>query len=309
MNNASQIQNSYRNNKPSQQGFTLIELIIVITIAGIVAVLAATIMGNQMQAFVDLTRRAELVDNAETAVRQITRDVRHALPNSVRITTNSGNQFLEFVPIIGAGRYRTAVGSGAGETDILDFSTSDSTFQLLGASSAYPTFDSSSRMVVYNIGQKTASGDPVDGANVYGNFVSASGGVPVLNSHVITDAGMSRTDDIVTITGGHQFAFESPQKRFYVVEDATSYICDISNQEILKHDGYSFGATQGDDINSPPLSLAAQKSTLVENVSACSFTYDAGNAQRSGLVTLRITLEDAGERVTLVHQIHVDNAP
>ena len=68
--------------RSSSQGFTLIELIMVIAIAGVVAVMASSMFANQMSAFVDLSRRAELVDQAETSVRQIARDVRHALPTA-----------------------------------------------------------------------------------------------------------------------------------------------------------------------------------------------------------------------------------
>ncbi|GLQ33505.1 type II secretion system protein [Litoribrevibacter albus] len=296
-------------------GFTLIELVIVITIAGIVAVLAATMIGNQMTAFVDLSRRAVLVDQAETAVRQMTRDIRAALPNSLRVTTNSGNAYLELVPIKDAGRYRLSAGDGTVTDDdkTLDFSVEDTDFQVLGR---LPTVEANDRLVIYNIGQVNASDNPVNGANVYADPAnnSASSAVPVLGSHVISDAGdaLSYTgtnSNVMTLNSGHQFAFQSPQQRFYVVNQALSYVCDLTNQRIRRYEGYDLQAAQPNNLLGSPLSGASIRSTLIENVTDCEFSYNAGNAQRSGLLTITLTVAEDGERVRLVHQVHVDNAP
>jgi hypothetical protein len=45
-------------------------------------------------------------------------------------------------------------------------------------------------------------------------------------------------------------------------------------------------------------------------VSACTFTY-SGNvvAQRSGLVTVHLTITEEGESVTLYNATHVSNVP
>ncbi|MNR58280.1 hypothetical protein D3C85_1792390 [compost metagenome] len=41
----------------------------------------------------------------------------------------------------------------------------------------------------------------------------------------------------------------------------------------------------------------------------CAFSYDSGTSTRGGLVTLRLTLAQDGEIITLLQQVHVDNAP
>jgi MSHA biogenesis protein MshO len=49
---------------------------------------------------------------------------------------------------------------------------------------------------------------------------------------------------------------------------------------------------------------------VATQLTACSIAYDAGTAQRGGILTLSITLsDDTGEGVTLLHQVHVVNVP
>ena len=48
-------------------------------------------------------RRAALTDTADTAVRRMARDIRKALPNSIRQTSD---QCVEFIPTKTGGRYR-----------------------------------------------------------------------------------------------------------------------------------------------------------------------------------------------------------
>jgi MSHA biogenesis protein MshO len=84
-----------------QHGFTLIEAIMVIVITGILAGVVAVFITRPVQGYVDSVRRAELTDVADVALRRIGRDVRLALPNSLRV---SGNSCIEFIMTKGGGR-------------------------------------------------------------------------------------------------------------------------------------------------------------------------------------------------------------
>lgn len=86
-----------------QCGFTLVELIMVIALAGIVAVMISTVMSRPLQGFVDQSRRAELTDLAASALNRMARDIRLAVPNSVVVA--NGNE-LRLLHIAAAGRYR-----------------------------------------------------------------------------------------------------------------------------------------------------------------------------------------------------------
>ena len=86
-----------------QAAFTLIELVIVIVILAVVAVSIANIFRDTTEGFLQADARQSLFANARLAVERIGREVREAVPNSVRV--NGANSCVEFVPIVGATQY------------------------------------------------------------------------------------------------------------------------------------------------------------------------------------------------------------
>lgn len=268
-----------------QHGFTLVEMIISIVIAGIVVAMVSLFGRNQIEAYIDVGNRAELADAADTALRRIARDLQGGLPNSVR---ESGGAFLEFVPVHDAGRYRADV-DNAGAGDFLDFSsTTDDSFDVLGPS---VTITAGDQLVVYNLG--------VPGSNVYDNDSS--------RRPITTAPGtVSNIRYQLGAAPNQQFVLPSPLNRFHLVGAPVTYQCvpNAANPElgvILRHTGYGFNAAQ-------PLAFAGG-AVLVNNVAACAFMYSQAVLQRNGLVVLRLTLTRNGESVQLLHQVEVLNKP
>ena len=119
-----------RRPRPSA-GFTLIEMIMVIVITGVIAGMVAVFITTPVQGYVDSVRRAELTDAADVALRRITRDVRLALPNSLRVMNSGSVNYIEFIMTASGGRYRDPTdGSTAG--NFLSFTdTDDISFDVL----------------------------------------------------------------------------------------------------------------------------------------------------------------------------------
>src|SRR6267143_6711461 len=102
-----------------ERGVTLIEMIIVISITAIIAGAVSVFISRPVEGYADAARRAEMSDIADTALRRITRDLRTALANSIRITCvpagcvpGSSVYYLEYLQSSGGGRYRAEKDSG-----------------------------------------------------------------------------------------------------------------------------------------------------------------------------------------------------
>jgi MSHA biogenesis protein MshO len=133
-------------------GFSLIELIVVIVLLGLLAGGAGLLILNPIEAYDAQVRRQQLVDQGEMALRQIARDLRRALPNSVRIAPAGAGFALEMVNIVDGARYRDEYGGVylAGPDFVLDFTGPDTVFNLLGGLNNPAAFNSSNRLVIYN---------------------------------------------------------------------------------------------------------------------------------------------------------------
>lgn len=89
--------------RKKSSGFTLIEMIVVIIILGVLAAGISTFVSLSTQIYTESTAREQLMSSARFAIERLNRDIRNALPNSLRLT--SVNQCLEFIPIIESTTY------------------------------------------------------------------------------------------------------------------------------------------------------------------------------------------------------------
>lgn len=90
-----------------QQGFTLIELMTVVVILSVVAAIGTNFMVLSTEAYNRTQQRARLINESRLALERMTRQLRVALPNGLRII-NSG-ACLEFLPVVGGGNYLNPV--------------------------------------------------------------------------------------------------------------------------------------------------------------------------------------------------------
>ena len=280
-------------------GFTLVELVITISVSGVVVAMVAVFLAGPVQGFTDQARRAELVDSAESSLRRVARDIRQALPNSVRIGGAGPVTALELLSTLDGARYRAAP-PPANPDRLLDFSAPDDAFNTTGPfrSITKPFSSNSAFLSVYNVG--------VPGADAYelANVITPPG----TQIDITTDAIPG--EDNVRLVPAFRFAFGSPRQRVFLVDGPVSYLCDTVNGTLTRFSGYAITTNQSDRDTAAELIGAGAAAALVsDNVSACGFAYSPGTAQRAGLVTISLSVASSGETVSLLHQVHLDNAP
>jgi len=287
-----------RLNWKKQSGFTLVEMIMVIVITGIIGGIVAIFLKAPIQQYTDVARRADMTDIADTALRRMARDIRTAVPNSIR-TVNcpaAASSCVEFLPTKAGGRYRANADStddvcpgAASDDDVLSFAAADTCFEILGHQINFAAND-------YIVIGSTQS----DGVPPYDQTAG------ILRAYTGAGGNVSRVD----MSGAAQFpAFaELPGQRFLVVpgdQQAVTYSCEgagIVNGDgtgaLRRYSGYGF--------NNP--SAATGGAVLADKLEVCDIGYDAGN-QRNGLVDVRLRITRSNERVSLYHVIHVNNVP
>lgn len=278
-----------------QVGFTLVELVMVIALAGLVAVMISTVMSRPMQGFVDQSRRAELVDLAGTALNRMARDIRLAVPNSVRI---GGSGELEFLRAPTGGRYRANLLGGIRQNPpvcdsdpcVIPVPSPPDLNEIVPAESVW--------MVIYSVGS------PGNGNSVWSDPEVLADGT---NSSVISPAvTVAQAGNDLSLSGpgieSFRFKYASPQYRFYLADSVLGYRCVGGASGRIERDEF---AALNDDY------AYGNASVVVDHVDCdkSSFTYSPSTNARSGLVTLRLTLTQDGETITLLQQVHVDNAP
>ncbi len=281
-----------------QNAFSLLELILVVVLLGVLASGAGMLITRPIEAYNDQLRRQQLVDQAEMALRQIARDVRRTLPNSIRV--GGGGTVLEMVNTVDGARYRDEVGGTfTTPNDILDFSSADTDFNLLGRFTRLSAFAADHRIVIYN----TAPTDIYEDVTLNNNP-----GIVTPNS-VILGLSVTGSEQHINLSSAFQFSQQSPGQRMFVIDGPISYVCNITAGTIMRYDSYDY---QHPQIVSDVLLGAlpnVESGPVVSRLSGCNISYEAGTARRGGIVTIEITITDAGESITLLHQIHVVNVP
>lgn len=284
-----------------ERGFTLIEMIVVIVITAIIAGAVAVFIKLPVQGYVDSARRAEMTDIADAALRRMGRDLRLALPNSVRVT--DGGATIEFLLTRTGGRYRvTDDGTTAHAGDFLDFTVSDSSFDQLGplATGIGQTIVAGDKLVVYNLG--------IPGADAYAGDNRATISGTITGPQPLLVPPLLANETRINFSA-KQFPLESPSARFQVVEGPVSYACDTTSGKLTRYWGYPIAAIQPNAASLA--SSGASNALAATKVSLCAFDYNPGVTARSGVVALTLQIKDqaSGESVQLYHEVHVNNVP
>ena len=284
-----------------QDGFTLVEIIIVIAIMGIIGGLSVLIIGRSLDSYAALERREKLQTSIRLAVERISREVRKSLPHSICVhdgascVSTSQNRFY-FIPVKDSGRYQDRPGTYTApppvqrerlpvsplSRDRFDVLSTDGSNRLNVASGDW--------IVVYNLNNT----DVYNGTNNIRNLVNTVVQKDIKNTATTTD-----DIDQIQFSGNQSFANHSPSRRFHIIAN-NSVILYFLNGTNLFRARSSFAA---------PNTPTGTPRLLMENVQNCTFTYTPGSTQRAGLLKIDITVSEQGEQVQVIHNAHVYYTP
>ncbi len=273
-----------------QPGFTLIEMVIAITILGIVGGLSALIIDRTVDGYDATARRAKLHSSARLAIDRIAREIRHALPNSICTfdgsnCSSSANR-VYFLKSTDGGEYQTLSGTYASGAIRAPLPVSPMAASLLDVLSTNNLNASANDwVVVYN----------TNNTDIYSSTTRRQ----QISSISTKDVdGSAPNDDIAVInfSSAVSFATQSPSRRFQIIQNNATLFY-LSGTDL-------FRATSTFTAPNTPLN----PQLLLENVSALTFSYVPGTQQRASVLTIDLTLTVKGEIVHMIHEAHVQNA-
>lgn len=301
-------------------GASLVEVVMAIAITAIIATVVIMFVTRPLGGYMDLSRRATLVDSAESALQRMTRDIRSALPNSVRITNIVGGGFaLEMLPVVDGGKYCTE--KSLCKNDVKKFSSKVDGFDYLGCfqePSLTGTLPADLRVVVNNLG--TPDDDVYEDAGLAGEGPSViSTTDTIVSIGVYSDdsdnsaCGTGTPPDVSyqTVSFDPKFRFKgavSTNHRFFFVRKPVSYLCDPTSGTIRRYASYPIQAAQPTTAGVLDSLVGVSSALITDNVGDCSITTVAADVRSRSILTLNISATREGETVSLMRQVALDNS-
>ncbi len=260
-------------------GFTLFELVIVIALTGILAISLSSLTQYSVSGYIDAKDRNRLSQSSKWITERVAREVREALPQSIRVNVSGNIHCVEYMDIVNASNYLNLPASGA----VSNFNA--------------VKFD------IINAAGLLVAIMPIDANNIY----NVSGTIASVAS--IVDAGNQAT---INLTSATNFTRRSPQSRFYLLTTPISFCLNDNNGQVTRYSGYSIASTQP----TPPSGGTSE--LMAENMSANGsvFNYQPGTLSRAGLLQMNFRLQNRSrnqganeETFEVFHEVHIRNVP
>lgn len=262
------------------QGFTLIEIITVIILLSIVSVIGGRMIITTTESYNQAQSRSKLVQKGRQSIERMVRQLRIAVPNSIRVSGTG--DCVEFMSVVGGANYLT------------DVADSSNGAPLQNAISTAP----------FGLGLGTAEHvlvAPLSSDEIYtAALPSARVEIGVLGAEPITN---------LPLASAHRFVRNSINKRVYI-GDGPARFC-VEGSELVYYSGYEFDTGALGD-GPPGGSPAGSVSVLSQSVAASlpgAFVLSLGTQDRNSTVDMHIQYSEGGESVVLNHTVFIRNVP
>ncbi|AZG71842.1 PilW family protein [Shewanella livingstonensis] len=271
-------------NQGKSAGFTLIEMVTVILILGIIVVGLSSFVIFGTRIFVESSAVDQVLSQSRFGIERMTRDIRRAVPNSMRTLTAIDGSFqcLELLPIAASTSYLDAPFMPQSAQNTLTAIKSIRPINAAQSVLIYPLINSE----IYNPQGTTAK-----------RFIVQS----------VAESGDKLT---ITLTQTVRFTEASPLKRLYVSDSPLSYcfVNNASNAELRLYQNYGY------KVDQPTPATMGNGVLMAQNVTNALAVNPAVILTPSTLVTnaivhLQPLFSVNGETFQYQHQVQVMNVP
>ncbi|WJG09713.1 type II secretion system protein [Aliiglaciecola sp. LCG003] len=268
-----------------QEGFTLIELIAVIVVLAVLSVGIAGFIRTGTDIYVDVAERDQVLSEGRFVVQRLNREIRNALPNSLRVSSNASVQCLEFVPVLFSSYYFDIPVAPEPQTDQIKVIKSEQN------TSKY-NFQSHHSIIVY----------PTSNADVYGSTG---------RRHLIKQAPvLDPADDkklLITLSEPVHFVADSPSSRAYAIGGPVSYCA--SESKVWRFADYAFTSNQQLDLTNGVLMAENLVNSISGGEQDKPFRIAEATLSRNAFVLTLLRFELNQEQVVFNNEVHIPNAP
>lgn len=282
--------------KTPRRGFTLVELIVTLVLFGTIAATLTLFFRPAFEAWMAARSRATLADQAGNAVQRMLRDVRAAVPNSIRTPNTS---CFELVPTSSGGRYRMAVDTVNAGSAAVDPAAATSSFDVLSPLATLPAVGD------YVVVDNQNPGDVYSGANRSAITAVSTPGA-ALGRHRL---GIGALQFPLGYDGGRFAVVPAAQQAVFYVCSGASTTLDGNGDApgvLYRLKRYGFNASAP---GACPATTDAD--TVATGLRSCRFLYNAnqGATQQSGFISIQLEFTRNRETASLVVGAHVVNTP
>jgi MSHA biogenesis protein MshO len=277
-----------------QRGFTLLEIVVAITIASIVVVFAGMFMVAPVDAFEAQSDRSAMVGELEAAWPRMREDLRTSLPNSIRWRRNGRYVAVEMLAVQGASRYVTAMGSPF--TAAGNYAAADNTVGLFTNLNRNVVNETRFYVSVNNRGEASVC-----------NAYTLSGSMTAVRPRIDYTTAANGEGQVTLQPAPSLAACDSPRHRVYLVSEPVTYLCDESQGTLRRYSGYTISAAQA-ARDAPNEFGGAANELIARGVSRCT-PWVSGQSDAGQDVSITLNALVKNDTVTLQHSLHQDYAP
>lgn len=254
-------------------GFTIVELVVVIVVLGILSLGTVQFIRQSSEGYDATVVRSELGATARIAVERIARELRNALPNSVRVNAAC----IELIEADAAATYLNVPTTNPRTT--FQSATITGTPPATPRAAVFPDDPSA----IYSLANPGPVSPPITFGPAAGNVVQ------------------------VTMADPHQFAAESPTERWFVIGTPVSFCLDAGR--LWRYRGYGFNDPQPLPAALP--TAMPGRSAIGDGVAATGAPFSIASATltRNAIVTIELQFQRDGDQVRMNHQVQLRNVP